>query len=579
MDELTPFEGRFEERIRAFAASGVPSVDSAAIARAVAAGHPRSAATRPALGRLGWQVDRTRLRAALAAAAVVVVLVSGALLITRPSQPAVGDPTATPSVEATRSEPSTPPPPSPVTDPAGVWIPTGTMGSPRADHAAIRLLDGRVLVVGGGSESDMSAELYDPATGTWSPTGSLLRPYAGSPATLLADGRVLVSDVVDDATTGAELYDPASGTWAAAGNMIMDGFTTATLLRDGTVLVRGDGGSELFDPDSGTWAETASTASQRHDHAAILLPDGTVLVAGGHTNGDQPTPSAELYDPDTGTWTAIADMHAERELIQAFLQPDGKVLVVGGPSRIPGPQSAELYDPATGTWTATGEPSRPGVFVDPTATLLSDGRVLAGRIDSTGVELFDPDTGSWTTAAPMLRSHGTPAVLLLDGTVLVAGGRDCLDGVCVATAAAELYVPSGVSPPPLPAFPSPPPPVIPTPTPKPSPYPPATGPVPPNARPWTVTVVNDSDAPATLFLAEDGANGLGLLCGSVTPNVVPADTTMDVTFQLPPESVTDCWIWVNPVPGEGGSLFQTSDAPMPGQVFVTADGQSGWAGP
>ena len=51
------------------------------------------------------------------------------------------------------------------------------MGTPRYGHTAVRLLDGRVLVVGGaGGESDPStAELYDPESGTWSASGSMLR--------------------------------------------------------------------------------------------------------------------------------------------------------------------------------------------------------------------------------------------------------------------------------------------------------------------------------------------------------------------------------------------------------------------
>jgi hypothetical protein len=347
---------------------------------------------------------------------------------------------------------------------------------------------------------------------------------------------------------------------------MVGGGATATLLRDGKVLVRGDNGSELYDPDSGIWTATTSKAAQRHSHAAILLPDGNVLVAGGHAPGDEPTDSAELYDPDTGSWIAIASMHSKREAIEAFLQPDGKVVVIG--SSRGDPLSAELYDPATETWTATGETSRAGYR---TATLLADGRVLlaggGSGIDAaeppfTIAQLYDPSTGTWTAAAPMLRSHGTPAILLLDGTVLVAGGNDCLDGMCVATGSAELYVPSGVSPPPLPAFPSPPPPVFPSPTPRPTPFPPEAGPVPPGARSWLVTVRNESSGPATLFLAEDGEDGIGQLCGSVTPNVVPAGVTEKVTFLLPPKSVTSCWIWVNPVPGEGGSFFQTSDAPL-----------------
>ena len=79
-------------------------------------------------------------------------------------------------------------------------------------------------------------------------------------------------------------------------------------------------------------------------------------------------------------------------------------------------------------------------------------------------------------------------------------------------------------------------------------------------------------------MAEDGENGIGQLCGSVTPNVVPPDTTTEVTFLLPPKNVKGCWIWVNPVPGEGGSMFETSDAPMAGEFFIDAGGQVMWGG-
>ena len=43
-----------------------------------------------------------------------------------------------------------PPPVVAANPPAGAWIATGTMGTPRSGHTTVRLLDGRVLVVGGG---------------------------------------------------------------------------------------------------------------------------------------------------------------------------------------------------------------------------------------------------------------------------------------------------------------------------------------------------------------------------------------------------------------------------------------------
>ena len=117
------------------------------------------------------------------------------------------------------------------------------MGTPRYGHTAVRLLDGRVLVVGGANhdeENDTSAEVYDPDSGTWSATGNMVRPRGGFAfaATLLRDGKVLVGD-----GQGAEVYDPEVGTWTVTGPMaVMDPDGTshwgsATLLRDGRALV------------------------------------------------------------------------------------------------------------------------------------------------------------------------------------------------------------------------------------------------------------------------------------------------------------------------------------------------------
>jgi hypothetical protein len=125
----------------------------------------------------------------------------------------------------------------------------------------------------------------------------------------------------------------------------------------------------------------------------------------------------------------------------------------------------------------------------------------------------------------------------------------------------------------LPTFPPPPPIVIPSPTPVPTPLPPAAGPVPPNARSWTVTVDNRSSEPATLFVAGDGLE----LVGSATPNVVPAGTTVQVTFLFPAHD--DGWIHVNPRPGDGGGLVNADQIGIPGKILIREDGQGGWLSP
>ena len=391
---------------------------------------------------------------------------------------------------------------------------------------AVRLLDGRVLVVGGAGDDLTSAELYDPATGTWSATGKMVKWVDAPPgidlgkeysdATLLGDGKVLVT-----APNSAQLYDPASGTWTATGKMIGVFGDTATLLGDGKVLITGwDGAAQLYDPASGTWTATGKMITDRLEPLATLLSDGRVLVAGGQTPPpDDWTKSAEIYDPVTGSWTKIADMQSANPghpLGIATQLPDGKVLVY---SRM----GSEVYDPTTGTWTARAMPTK---FLPDPKALLSDGTVLTDGIndnvggvrDDCAAALYDPRTGSLTPASSMLRcGDGSSFTLLLDGTVLAAGGTACDQGgvtpgsggsTCVSTGAAELYVPAGVSLPPF-SFPSPPPPVFPSPTPVPPLLPPAVGPTPPNARSWTVTVENQSSEPATMFVAEgeEGCSG------------------------------------------------------------------------
>jgi hypothetical protein len=421
----------------------------------------------------------------------------------------------------------------------------------------------------------------------------MLKPRYGFPPTLLLDGRVLVGDSNDPAadvvTIGSEVYDPESGTWSSAGKVsssgsfVADGFT-ATLLRDGKVLVSGPTGAQLYDPDSGSWSATGTMVTSRHDHTATLLRDGNVLVAGGRDSslrscdqlgcGYPPAGEAELYDPDTRSWTAIAN--TPTRLPRPFgdgwasLLQDGTLLLLG--------DSANLYDPTTGTWsTLAGLPE----FGFPVALLPDDTVLIAVEGDScTAVALYDPRSGSWTSASSMLRCEskiGTPPSFtpLLDGSVLVAGGSSCNsdESVCAATAAAELYIPAGVSLPPLPAFPSPPPPVFPSPTPVPTPLPPAAGPIPPNARSWTVTVENKSSEPATLFVAGDGLR----LVGSATPNVVPAGATVKVTFLFPADD--DGWIHVNPRPGDGGGLVNADQIGIPGKILVRAEGDAGWLSP
>lgn len=397
--------------------------------------HARAAAAGPLPGRASWVL--------ILAALVLALLISGAALAGAGilTLPALVEQSVTPR-------------PSAEPNPVPGWVAGSTMptilGSPSTfigDTTATLLPDGRALVVGG-----PRSELFDPATGRWTSTGALVQPRRQHVATLLADGRVLVvgggADLDGETPSrSAELFDPTTQTWSATGSMLVArSAPTATLLLDGRVLVAGGASmgdsfapsiasAELFDPATGTWSAAADMIVARVGHTATLLRDGRVLVAGGTTSdGWSGLTSAELFDPTTGIWTAAPDMATARAEHTATLLPNGQVLIVGM-------GSGELYDSTSNAWFPTGPTVQPNYADYPndapenayeTATLLPDGRVLVAGggaeiccvpLTTAMAQLYDPSSRTWSRTESMLEPRGGHiAILLSDGRVLVVAG-------------------------------------------------------------------------------------------------------------------------------------------------------------
>jgi Galactose oxidase, central domain len=216
---------------------------------------------------------------------------------------------------------------------------------------------------------------------------------------------------------------------------------TATLLPNGTVLIAGGfngaylASVELYDPATGQFTPTGSLTTARHDHIAVLLQNGTVLSAGGVGEGWSFLASAEIYTPATGRFTPTGSMMMPREAQTMTVLPDGRVLVAGGHqgrhAAITIYRSAELYDPATATFSATGNMSAKRHKHD--AVLLANGRVLiSGGSDErddlgayASTEQYDPAAGTFSASAampaPRYKHRGT-SVVLRNGMVLIAGG-------------------------------------------------------------------------------------------------------------------------------------------------------------
>jgi WD40 repeat protein len=333
------------------------------------------------------------------------------------------------------------------------------MGVDRTLHTATLLRDGKVLVAGGSSGAGMdlfflaNAELFDPVAGAFTPARSMGMARAGHTATLLRNGKVLIAGDGGFGPT-AEIYDPAGDSFTPTGSMAFGRLGhTATLLPNGKVLVAGSRSAtaEVYDPATGSFTLTGSMGTAREHHTATLLPDGRVLVVGGTYFIQNPDgtftfvtlATAEVYDPTTGTFTPTGSMGTAREHHTATLLPDGRVLVVGGGasggSFSGALATAEIYNPATGSFTPTGSMGT-ARRLGHAATLLLNGKVLVtGGIGKNlfaleTAELYDPATGAFTAT-------GTMATAREDHTqTLLLNGKVLVTGGCPdITATSELY--------------------------------------------------------------------------------------------------------------------------------------------
>lgn len=188
----------------------------------------------------------------------------------------------------------------------------------------------------------------------------------------------------------------------------------------------------------------------RSFHTATALADGRVLLAGGYFKF-YPIKLVDLFEPTAGMFTATGSMAEARGFGSATLLADGRVLFTGGDpstwdSDLAYFSSAEVYDPSTGTFAPTGSMATARDFQ--TATLLLDGRVLivggkdSGNHSLDTAELYDPTTGAFRATGSLAgpRAFHT-ATLLRDGRVLIVGGTaDGWVGAKVLTTA-EIYDP------------------------------------------------------------------------------------------------------------------------------------------
>ncbi len=290
----------------------------------------------------------------------------------------------------------------------------------RRGHTMTALPDGRVVIIGGENESGAVAEveILDSSAGSLAVASRSLTARSRHTATLLSDGRVLVigGTAQSKLLNSTEWLDPATGEFTAGPrlNRARAGHT-ATELPDGRLLVTGgnaEGSAEMFDPSAGRFTLLRAKLDNRPSfHAAALLANGNVLLAGGVAQDGRWLRSAELFDASTLSFEPVAEkMWIKRVQPAMRLLPDGKVQVIGGDYD----GTMEVYDPARNSF-------RGAAHLLPTADIFPAANVLTSQTREALIDgLTPPGAEEKNAAGKSMTAHSKEveaAINSVDGSI------------------------------------------------------------------------------------------------------------------------------------------------------------------
>jgi hypothetical protein len=287
------------------------------------------------------------------------------------------------------------------------WHPLPPLPSPRHDHAAVALPDGRALLIGGRGDQtvEMNSTLFwDPRTRAFQEGPPLREARARPVAVTLPDGAVLVlgSEFDDDLERGtrAELLRPGASGWESAGQ-------TARIFHTGPVCVSG---SQVV------------IAGGRDNGFGFAIVEGTHYAP-------PLSRTTEVWDAGARQWRTRDPLNESRDDAQGVTLADGRILVVGGWDRGRLLSTAEVWEPHTGSWSAAGTLALARSSFTLTA-LPGGGAVVSGGLaegtsePTAMAERWNPETRAWTPGPPMAAPRaGHRVVPVGPGTFLVVGNH------------------------------------------------------------------------------------------------------------------------------------------------------------
>lgn len=252
-------------------------------------------------------------------------------------------------------------------------------------------------------------------------------PNVAIHASLLPDGRILT---YGRPNAPPAVWDPVTGTFLNTAEPVDFFCSGSALLPDGRLLVAGGHSGRdnfgiratyLFDAASNSWTRSQDMANGRWYPTNTSLANGEMLtISGGDTAG------ARNLIPEVwsgGSWRELTSASRYVNLYpMMFVAPDGSVYMAG-----PGRGTAFLHTEGTGSWTQ-GLYSNFGERDYGSAVMYDAGKILlvGGGAPTATAEVIDLNTGSpWRYVGSMkVPRRQLNATLLADGTVLVTGGSN-----------------------------------------------------------------------------------------------------------------------------------------------------------
>ena len=181
-----------------------------------------------------------------------------------------------------------------------------------------------------------------------------------------------------------------------------------------------------WDPVTGQLTDIGAGTHNIFCSGHTFLPDGRLLVVGGHIADDRGLKTSQAYNYATGLWEAVSDMQSGRWYPTASLLSNGQVVAVAGSTENASANPLpEVWDPSTNAWKLLRGASRtlpyyPWMFNAP------DGRLFNAGPDQVTQYLNPSGGGEWTigpTSHGGYREWGGSA-MYAPGKILIVGGDD-----------------------------------------------------------------------------------------------------------------------------------------------------------